>query len=127
MKIKETLTEYGISVVAFDENNKVLGVSECSIMNMITPLKKQEDCLYFNRIFVKPEYRNKGIGKEILSRMLKIVEDLELPISCDINPYGDLNYNELHRWYISFGFKEYEMEYKGFRHKQLWFNLKESV
>lgn len=123
MKIVENLTEYGISVVAFNEQNKVIGVSECSIMNMKTPFDKQENCLYFNRIYVKPEYRNKGIGREILTRMLDIVKDLEIPLSCDINPYGDLNYKELHRWYISFGFKEYQMKFRGFNHKQLWFNL----
>ena len=123
MRIVENLTEYGISVIAFNEQNKVVGMSECSIMNMNTPLKKQENCLYFNRIYVKPEYRNKGIGREILTRMLDIVKDLEIPLSCDINPYGDLNYSELYRWYISFGFKEYQMNFRGFNHKQLWFNL----
>lgn len=130
MEFKEVKSENSIHIYCFvDENNKkvVKGVSECSLYETSTPFNSIEKVYYFNRIFVNPECRNKGIAKELLIRMLNCVNEYNHPICCDINPYGDLTYEQLKNWYMSFGFKEYETEFYGIKYKQLWLNLKESV
>lgn len=130
MEFKEVKYENSIHIYCLvEEDNKKLvkGVSECSLYETSTPFNSIERVYYFNRIFVNPKYRNQGIGKELLLRMLDCVRKYNYPICCDINPYGDLTYEQLRNWYMSFGFKEYDVEFNGVKYKQLWFNLKESV
>ena len=120
-KIKEILTDSSICV--YISTNKSLAVSECSVIDTVLPNGSFGSCLYFNRIFVPIELRGNGIGSLLLKRMLTLVSELEMPLCCDINSYGDLDNSQLFDWYCNNGFKPYLVKYNNFEYNQLWFNL----
>lgn len=122
MEIVKSVSEYGISVFC-NVNSKSIGVCECSFIDSHLPNGVDGNYLYFNRIYVKPEYRNKGVGSKLLNVMLELVKDLNKPICCDINPYGDMSFEDLKLWYMKNGFNELLVEFKGYKYKQYWFNL----
>ena len=62
---------------------------------------------YFNRLFVHPRYRNKGIAHKIMKEVVKIVDDNDIDILLEINPYGDLNMKQLISFYLKYLFKEH--------------------
>lgn len=121
MEIKEILTDKSIFV--YCEYNNTLSVSECSLIDTVDPLDNKCNALYFNRVFVHPEVRNNGIGTKLVKRMLELVDGYDLPLCCDINSYGDLDYDALYQWYLNLGFKSYKKKFKNIIFTQLWFNL----
>lgn len=76
----------------------------------------QPDCklLYFNRLKVEQKFRGQGLATKMLKRMVELADTIKATIICDINPYGDLNYDQLYKLYKKFGFEDYQFEeYKG--------------
>lgn len=61
---------------------------------------------YFNRLFVTPRARNHGLAKKMMSRLIEELDDLKWNLVCEINPYGDLNYEQLEKFYFSYGFEK---------------------
>lgn len=73
---------------------------------------------YFNRILVSNRLRGKGIASKILDELLRFMKNNKYNLLCEINPYGDLSYNQLKDWYIRHGFEEMSKNlliYKGDR------------
>lgn len=68
--------------------------------------KLPDDTWYFNRIFVPVEYRGQGIATDLMKELIKLADESKITICCDINPYGDLNFDQLKVFYKKFGFVE---------------------
>lgn len=64
------------------------------------------DVWYFNRLNVPKCLRNKGIATKMMKEFIKIIDDKNIIMICDVNPYGDLNEQQLIEFYKNFGFKE---------------------
>jgi GNAT superfamily N-acetyltransferase len=60
-----------------------------------------------NRVFTPPKLRGKGHAREAMGKMLQLADDLGITIYLDINPYGDMDYQQLEDWYKRLGFKEW--------------------
>jgi GNAT superfamily N-acetyltransferase len=70
---------------------------------------------YFNRLFVSPSVRKKGIATKLMSELVKKLDENKIDLFLDINPYGNLNYKQLENFYRQFGFEEYEGDYQFIR------------
>lgn len=90
--------------------------AEASLIDELgtTPENNKKPIYYFNRIKVPKEFRENHLGSELLDKLLKYMRDNDCAMVCDINPYGDLSYEELEEWYIRHG-----MRYCG---HSLWYN-----
>ena len=60
---------------------------------------------YFNRLYVHPEIRNQGIATLLLKQVTVWADENKINILNEINPYGDLNLDNLILLYSKFGFK----------------------
>lgn len=59
---------------------------------------------YFNRLIVPPNIRNRGIATKIMKQLIKVLDEKSITLVCDINPYGDLDFDKLHEFYCKYGF-----------------------
>lgn len=74
-----------------------------SILN----LSEIDDNLYeVNRINVPFKHRGKGIGRELMKAMIENADEEKATLVLDINPYGEMTYNDLRSWYERNGFKK---------------------
>lgn len=79
-----------------------IGIAQCSTLC-------KADSMYFNRLYIRPEYRGKGLGSKLLDRLLELVKDRNIELQLDINPYGEMDYLELECFYVRHGFKKYKV------------------
>lgn len=89
-------------------NNIMIASSECSLINNIW---------FFNRLFVKKNYRGNGYGSKVLDKMLEIIKNKNITLELMINPYGEMTYEQLEAFYLRHDFKKYDTCY--------YFNKKE--
>lgn len=66
---------------------------------------------YFNRLIVHESMRNKGIAKILMNELIEILDNKQIILINDINPYGDLNFKQLVKFYNKYNFKK--SEFKG--------------
>lgn len=116
-RIQTNITEYGIAV--YCSNGMELAVAEASSICLKTPVISTKSTYYFNRINVPISMRGTGLGSKLLKELLKAIKELDVALKCDINPYGDMDYQGLLEWYIRNGFKEYGVGGS----YELWYNL----
>ncbi|MBT3408751.1 GNAT family N-acetyltransferase [Candidatus Woesearchaeota archaeon] len=64
------------------------------------------DSLYFNRLFVQDEFRGQGLASEILKRVINYSKKTQKKIHNELNPYGDLDLEQLTKFYTDHGFIE---------------------
>lgn len=64
-----------------------------------------EGTWYVNRIFTRPEHRNKGYATSMMKELIKQATKHKAVLMLEVNPYGDLNYDQLVQWYEEFGFE----------------------
>ena len=95
-------SEYEINILASD--SVPVGCANTSRIH--------NNVFYFNRLFVQPEFRNKGYATEMLKTLLEKFKEKHYVLYLDINPYGDLNYEELETFYMKHGFKKYKVHNK---------------
>lgn len=90
-----------------------IGIAEASFM-------EGEGIYYFNRLYVNPKYRRNNYGKRLLNTLLNYIDSINSALCLDINPYGEMTYEQLKVFYMKHGFKEtdsYRLLYKaGDRH-----------
>ena len=91
--IRNTPLEY---VVLFSYENKTAVASLTFMCNT----------WYFNRLFAHPSLRGKGIASKLVDTVIQWAHENDHDIICDINPYGDLNFEQLKKFYIKHGFKD---------------------
>lgn len=101
MKIYSSIQKDEISLMMITEQKVSAGICQASCCSDKT------DEFYFNRLFVNPKYRNQGYATQLLTEMLKLIKERNITLQLDINPYGDLDYLELERFYVKHGFKKY--------------------
>ena len=99
-----TLDLISISAVLGPENQLIpLGSSSCSLSTF-------DNEWYFNRLFVNEKYRGQHIGSCLLDKMLARVKEKDIVLRMDINPYGNMTYEQLEKFYIRHGFKKQMLE-----------------
>lgn len=111
---KECITDNVISICAFmgpEDNHKLIGSSTCS------DCCDKEGRWYFNRLYVITEYRGNHYGSVLLDKMLECVKDKGITLIMDINPYGDMNYEQLEEFYLRHGFQKISDEYDYYIYK----------
>lgn len=106
-------SEYCISIIAIS-GDMPAGVAECS--------KIDSKSYYFNRLFVHQLYRKKGISVKLLSILLEEIKQTRCTLELDINPYGDMSYEELEQFYIKHGFVKKEIVNKSGTYFKFFFN-----
>lgn len=85
-----------------------IGIAEASYMT-------GEGMYYFNRLYVNPKYRRNEYGKRLLNTLLDYIDSINAILCLDINPYGEMTYDQLKVFYMNHGFKEtdgYKLLYK---------------
>jgi len=65
------------------------------------------DTFFFSRLIVAPKMRGKGYSKLLLSKVAEWADKHNIEIYLDINPYGDLDLDQLITLYKRFGFIHY--------------------
>jgi GNAT superfamily N-acetyltransferase len=60
--------------------------------------------LYFNRLFVPPRLRRKGVGTELMTTVCGLADERHVHILNEINPYGDMTFEQLLTFFEKFGF-----------------------
>jgi GNAT superfamily N-acetyltransferase len=68
------------------------------------PIPVTETWFWFARLSVPPQIRNRGISKVLLSAVSEWADKHLINILLVINPYGDLNLNQLETLYSKYGF-----------------------
>lgn len=63
------------------------------------------------RINVPVEHRGKGIGSQLLKRILLDADAQGVELVLEVFPSGDLNRSQLEAWYGRYGFVEYQNGY----------------
>lgn len=106
---RESVSDMGISVYAMPKPSRpqvLIGSAEC------TRCVDEKNQWYFNRLYVRPEYRGQGIGSVLLDKLLAYIRKSRATLLLDINPYGDMDYEQLEDFYLRHGFqKDPEMSY----------------
>lgn len=59
---------------------------------------------YFNRLIIPPHCRSKSYAKQLMQKLIEVLDKNNITLLCDINPYGDLTYEQLDGLYKSYGF-----------------------
>ena len=112
---KDNLHVYGSNesiTIMIDDSKNIVG--QINLSKEFKPRKIKEEnknFWYFNRLFVREDYRNQGYAKCLLSKMIDILKKEKINLWLDINPYGDLNYEQLEELYMRYGFKKYDYGY----------------
>lgn len=61
---------------------------------------------FFSRLIVKEEFRNQGVATRLMKCMVRYLSTHPFKrVELGINPYGDLNYEHLKKFYMKYGFK----------------------
>ena len=99
------VTEMAISLSVRTGN--ALSVIECTRIEkgIFHSVTREGTWFYFNRLSVKPQVRNRGIATFLLQNLVEIADGNCINIFCDINPYGDLNLEQLISLYGKFEFE----------------------
>lgn len=77
---------------------------------------KDDKVYYFNRLIVHNSLRNKGIATALMTKLISILDEEKIILHCDVNPYGELNMEQLISFYGKFGFI-----------KDIYFNVSEKL
>jgi GNAT superfamily N-acetyltransferase len=115
-----------LQVITTDTNITILACDKKFIVGQINVSKefsprvingKELEFWYFNRLVVREEYRNQGYAKALLSKLIEILNKKQINLWLDINPYGDLNKEQLETLYMKYGFKKYDYGYVWIKEK----------
>lgn len=56
---------------------------------------------FYSRLFVKDVYRGKGYGRKLWDLTQEELDKLGMDLMIEINPYGNLDYDQLKKFYSS--------------------------
>jgi len=111
---KVTIKSDENGIYAYVKLGLKLGVAEVTIVESEYNELYDDDCLcaklgYFSRINVPQEYRRVGIGNSLLKAIINEAKELGISLVCEINPYGEMTYEQLKEWYMKNGFMQCEI------------------
>ena len=78
-------------------DNFPVGTSEISTLGNMN---------YYSRLFVNPKFRGKGYGRKLWDKTQEVLDEYDMDLTIDINPYGPLNHEDLVHLYSSERTKE---------------------
>ena len=70
----------------------MVGTSECSPFD-------SKDTYFYNRLFIQPKHRNKGYGRQLYDKTCELLDKDDIALLIQVNPYGDLSYEQLVDFY----------------------------
>lgn len=100
ISFKTVVIDGGIFVFATTKQGIMVGIAEAS------KLDEKSSSYYFNRLFIKDDFRGNGYSKILLQKFTEEVDKQKIDIDLAINPYGPLTFEKLKELYESYGFKE---------------------
>lgn len=106
--MKEYIGNDNITLHIYDETLYSMASIEISYIPICADLLDYDikDSWFFNRLIVPPNMRNKGIATKFMTRLIEILDEKDMRLVNTVNPYGDLNEDQLITFYKKFGFKE---------------------
>jgi GNAT superfamily N-acetyltransferase len=130
MQLTKNISDFSISISYLDTKIHKLAISEVSIMpkeliissleEFISNQKELEkmmhivdisnSCGFYSRLNVPPQMRGKNIGSIILDETLKVCTEKNIFLFNTVNPYGDLNLEQLIGFYEKHGMKSISEE-----------------
>lgn len=81
-----------------------IDISKSDFYKKAFDLNKNYNVWYFNRLYVPPQIRNKGVASRLMEKLIIYLDQNEIELICEINPYGDLDYEQLKAFYMKYGF-----------------------
>lgn len=84
-----------------------LALAELSLIH----LPGYKNWYYFNRLNVPAPIRGRGIAKKLMNQVVEWADQNQIYIHLDINPYGDLNLEQLTSFYKRYGFQEKDKKF----------------
>lgn len=121
MDIQINETDYAVSLFIIVENK--IALSELSRIDCIfedyadmikgkenlklfeNELKNVNGVFYFSRLNVPEKIRGKGIGKALMEKTIQFCDEKNYMLINTVNPYGDMNLEELNQFYEKSGMK----------------------
>jgi len=70
----------------------------------------KENVWFFNRLVVHKSLRGKGIGTALMKKVVNFCKSNNISLINGMNPYGDLDFEQLKRFYLKHGFIETHQE-----------------
>lgn len=67
-------------------------------------LLEEWNSAWVSRLYVPPIIRRRGYARQAMQNLCDAADDARLTLVLGINPYGDMSYADLERFYRSFGF-----------------------
>lgn len=95
-------TDYGICVFAII-NDRI-----CSADISKMGFDNTKNIYYFNRLIVPQPLRGKGVATLLMKKLIEILDIEKIILICEVNPYGDLNEEQLFKFYKKYGFVDDE-------------------
>jgi predicted GNAT family acetyltransferase len=120
MDIQINETDYAVSLFIIMENK--IALSELTRIDFVVDdyadMIKKEDfklikeelknvnaVFYFSRLNVPEKIRGRGIGKELMEKTIQFCDEKNYMLINTVNPYGDMNLEELNQFYEKSGMK----------------------
>lgn len=72
---------------------------------------EQRDGVLVTRVHTHESVRGKGMARELWKQCLADADAEGVTLCLEINPYGDMNREQLTAWYIRLGFEEQPLGY----------------
>lgn len=104
-EIKIIKTEDYISINRVNDSMFMMASVQISNMNFLGNGE-----WFFNRLYVHPKMRNKRVASLLMEELIKILDEEHIVLVNQINPYGDLDYDQLVKFYKKYGFVDMEIE-----------------
>ena len=84
-----------------------LSLSDKHLLNHLGYLipDSEYQLFYFNRIFVPTQFRGHGLGSFLLEKVIDFARREKKAIINEINPYGEMDLEELTDFFVRHGFK----------------------
>tara|TARA_Y100000310_G_C20694347_1_gene824436 strand:+ start:3195 stop:3581 length:387 start_codon:yes stop_codon:yes gene_type:complete len=79
-----------------------MGKKSVDMYNKDFDMDLKEPVFYFNRIKAREE--GKGEGTLMMKELIKILDEKKVTVINELNPYGNLNLEDLQKFYSKYGF-----------------------
>ena len=83
------------------ELDRVFGIQEQLIL-------EPGNWFWFSRIKVKRE--GQGVGTRLMTELVALCDERQVDVFCQLNPYGQLDYEQLRAFYRKFGFADIKVK-----------------